>query len=168
LIKAGQADPPSGIKVVEEYTRANFQFNAARYSVFRKSTGVSPYPIVETTNELFRRMQGTVVPMYFWDSADNFLEKGKGFSMIIDKQPVCTAYSAYIFEGQLELGIETIPQFRGKGFALYTCAALIDYCLMNNYEPIWSCRFENTASCRLAQKLGFEPTVTLPYYKLPV
>jgi len=33
LIKAGQADPPSGIKVVEEYTRANLRFSATRYRV---------------------------------------------------------------------------------------------------------------------------------------
>lgn len=70
-------------------------------------------------------------------------------------------------DNQLEFGIETVDGFRGKGFAFHTASSLIDYCLENNYEPVWACRLENTGSYKLAEKLGFEPTVTLPYYKLP-
>ena len=167
LIKTGQGADPEH-KVVEENTRANFEFNSTKYLAFRESLGCNPYPIVKATVEIYEQMQGAVVPMHFWNNAAAFYEKGAGFSMVIDGQPVCTAYSAYIFEGLLELGIETLPQYRGKGYALFACAALIDFCLENNFTPVWSCRFENTASYNLAQKLGFEPTITLPYYKLPV
>jgi RimJ/RimL family protein N-acetyltransferase len=72
-----------------------------------------------------------------------------------------------VHDNYLELGIETVEAYRGKGLAQSVCSALIDYCLQNNYEPVWSCRFENTASYRLAQKLGFEPVSTRTYYKLP-
>jgi L-amino acid N-acyltransferase YncA len=51
--------------------------------------------------------------------------------------------------------------------ALYTCSALIDYCLANNFEPVWACRHENTGSFRLAEKIGFESVRTIPYYQLP-
>jgi RimJ/RimL family protein N-acetyltransferase len=85
----------------------------------------------------------------------------------MENQPVSMAYSAYITHNQLELGIETSENHRGKGLALHTCSALIDYCLKYQYEPVWSCRFENAGSYRLAQKLGFEPVLTLPYYRLP-
>lgn len=47
-----------------------------------------------------------------------------------------------------------------------TCRKLIDYCLERDLIPVWSCRFENTASCKLAQKLGFEPTLMIPFYRL--
>jgi L-amino acid N-acyltransferase YncA len=62
--------------------------------------------------------------------------------------------------------METIEEYRGKGFAMNICAALIDYCIKNNYEPIWSCRLENIGSYKLAKKLGFELTLKLPYYRL--
>jgi len=64
------------------------------------------------------------------------------------------------------LGIETIPVFRRKGFAQLTCSALIDYCIENNYEPVWACKLENISSCKLAEKLGFETCKRIPYYRL--
>lgn len=153
---------------VEENTRVNFRFNLDKYHDFRQSIRNEGYHIVRTNRKSFDRMQGTVVPKFFWDNADDFCRQGVGFTMLMGDIPVSTAYSAYITENQLELGIETLPEYRGKGFALHTCSALIDYCMENNFEPVWSCRYENTGSYRLAQELGFEPTVTLPYYRLSV
>ncbi len=153
---------------VEENTRVNFRFNLDKYHDFRQSIRNEEYHIVRTNRKSFDRMQGTVVPKYFWDNADDFCRQGVGFTMLMGDIPVSTAYSAYITENQLELGIETLPEYRGKGYALHTCSALIDYCMENNFEPVWSCRYENTGSYKLAQELGFEPTVTLPYYRLPV
>jgi len=109
-----------------------------------------------------------VVPKNFWNSAGDFIKYGAGFAMINDGKPVCMSYSAYIFNGILEIGIETEQGYRGKGLARAACAALIDYCIEKGYEPVWSCRLQNTASYELAKKLGFKPTVTLPYYRLPV
>ena len=93
-------------------------------------------------------------------------ENGIGFSLLYKNKLATTAYSAFIIEDKLEIGIETIEEYRGKGFAQYTCAALIDYCITNNYEPVWSCRLENIGSYKLAIKLGFEPTRKLPFYRL--
>lgn len=153
---------------IEVHTRANFRFKRDKYYAIKKNPGRSDLQIVRTGNDLFEKMEGMVVPKNFWDTAADFLERGIGFTALENNKPACTAYSAYIFDGQLELGIETVPEFRGKGYALSTCSALIDYCIKNNFEPVWSCRLENTASYLLAQKLGFEPTITLPYYCLPV
>jgi hypothetical protein len=33
-------------------------------------------------------------------------------------------------------------------------------------EPVWACRLENDGSYKLAQKLGFEPVLEIPYYRL--
>jgi len=66
----------------------------------------------------------------------------------------------------LEIGIETTKGYVRKGFALQSCSALIDYCLENKLEPVWGCKLENVGSFKLAQKLGFEPTFFIPFYKL--
>jgi RimJ/RimL family protein N-acetyltransferase len=111
-------------------------------------------------------MKGTVIPANFWDNADDFIQNGVGFSLFYEDQLTTTAYSAFIHDDKLELGIETLPEFRGKGFARLTCAALIDYCLENHFEPVWACKLENTGSYLLSQKLGFEPHIEMPYYRL--
>jgi len=163
---ANQGDIETGI--IEENTRVNFRFNKEIYLNLKGSLSSCEYQIVCTDRELFEKMQGSVVPQYFWDCAEDFCKNGTGFSLVIGNRPVSTAYSAYIIEDYLELGIETVSEYRGKGLALFTCSALIDYCLENDYEPVWSCRLENTGSYKLAQKLGFQPALTLPYYRLPV
>ena len=111
-------------------------------------------------------MKGSVVPMNFWNNAEEFYNNGIGFSLIYENKVASTSYSAFLHDDKLELGIETMEEFRGKGFAQFTCSALIDYCLENNFEPVWACRLENTGSYKLAQKLGFEPIKRIPYYRL--
>lgn len=150
LIKSKDNLGNSKSNKIEEDTRVNFKFNKEKYFDFRNNNNNKDYKILRTDKEMFENMQGSVVPKYFWNDAENFFNQGVGFSLIYNSSLVSTAYSAFIHDNKLELGIETIETYRGKGFALYTCSSLIDYCLDNEYEPIWSCRLENTGSYRLA------------------
>jgi RimJ/RimL family protein N-acetyltransferase len=117
---------------------------------------------------MFEEMTGTVIPSFFWNNAEDFLKNGVGYSLLYNNQLATTAYSAFIHDDMLEIGIETIPEFRGKGFAQLACSALIDYCIENNYEPVWACRLANIGSYKLALKLGFEVNIELPYYRLGI
>ena len=166
LIKS--SDNPGNCKSnkIEENTRVNFKFNKEKYLDFRSRNNNKDYTILRTDKEMFENMKGSVVPRYFWNNAEDFFINGVGYSLIYENRLVSTAYSAFIHENQLELGIETIENCRGKGFAALTCSSLIDYCIENGYVPIWSCRLENEGSYKLAQKLGFEPTIFIPYYRL--
>lgn len=152
--------------IIELNTRVNFKFNLDNYLEFKQNNINKELSIVRTNTKVFTEMSGSVVPSNFWDSAEDFSKNGIGFSLFTNNKLATTAYSAYIHDDELELGMETIPEFRGKGFAQYTCSALIDYCIENNFEPIWACRLENIGSYKLAVKLGFEPALTLPYYRL--
>jgi hypothetical protein len=153
-------------EIVELNTRINFKFNIDKYLEFKKKNIVENLKIVRTTGQMFMDMKGSVIPYYFWNSAEEFCDKGVGFSLLYNDQLASTAYAAFIFDNQLEIGIETSEAFRDRGFAQYTCSKLIDYCIDHNYEPVWACRLENTGSYKLAQKLGFEPTAEIPYYRL--
>ena len=152
---------------VELNGRVNFKFNQEIYFAFKQNKPEINYKIVRTDKEIFNEMKGSVVPMTFWKDADYFCNHGIGFSLFYDNKLASTAYSSCIHDNYLELGIETVEEYRGKGLAQYACSVLIDYCLQNDFEPVWSCRFENTASYKLAQKLGFEPISKRSYYKLP-
>lgn len=153
---------------IELSTRVNFKFDKEKYEVFKASFNFKPYEIVRTTEQIFEEMNGTVVPKHFWNNAVDFYKNAVGFSLMLDGQVASTAFAAFIIGNELELGIETVADYRGKGLALYTCSALIDYCLENDLEPVWACRLENTNSYKTAHKLGFEVSKMLPFYKLVI
>lgn len=151
---------------IELSTRVNFKFNRQKYLEFKNGFGQNSYEITRTDQHLFEEMSGTVVPKYFWNNADDFYQNAVGFSLLYNGQVASTAFSAFIIDKKLELGIESVAHFRGKQFAIRTCMALIDYCLEKGFEPVWACRLQNTNSFKLAQKIGFEPSLFLPFYKL--
>lgn len=152
--------------IVELNTRVNFKFKLVKYDDLKKGIKIPQTPAIRTGKKEFENMQGTVIPLNFWNNMNDFLDKAIGYSTYYEDELACTAYASFIMDNFLELGMETIPQFRGKGLAQYTCSKLIDYCLENDYEPIWACRLENTGSYKLAQKLGFEDALHIPYYRL--
>ncbi|MEM3373311.1 MAG: GNAT family N-acetyltransferase [Candidatus Anstonellales archaeon] len=166
LIKSSDNIEKKEQGIIELNTRVNFKSNVQKYAEFKFHNNHSGLHIVRSEKHIFQDMKGSVVPSSFWDSADDFFENGIGFSLFYENKLASTAFSAFIHDDKLEIGIETIEAFRGKGFVKYVCSSLIDYCLENGYEPIWSCRKENINSYKLAQKLGFEPIKEIPFYRL--
>jgi len=166
FIKSAENKTKKETGIIELNTRVNFKFSHDKYLNLKKTNLAPEIKIVRTDRQIFRDMKGSVVPFYFWDGEDDFLKNGVGFSLFYNGKLASTAYSSYIHEDKFELGIETVEEFRGKGFAEHTCSAIIDYCIENNYEPIWSCRLENIGSYKLAQKIGFIPSAEIPYYRL--
>ncbi|WP_291858527.1 GNAT family N-acetyltransferase [Marinilabilia sp.] len=152
--------------IVELNTRVNFRFELPKYFLTLKPEQPAGVSVVPTNEKLFHEMKGGVVPGKFWNCAEDLLHIGKGYSLLYNGRLAATAYSAFVHEATLELGIETQEEYRGMGFAVRACSALIDYCIENGYEPVWACRLENTGSYNLARKLGFEPCREIPYYRL--
>ncbi len=166
MIKAADNKQATEKGIIELNTRVNFKFNREKYPALHQRITDPAIEIVQADRNLFRKMKGSVIPASFWENEDVFFENGLAYCLLYKQQLASTAFSSCWFGNLFELGIETEPGYRGKGFAEIVCSALIEYCLQNNYEPIWACRLENTGSYKLALKLGFEVSVTLPYYRL--
>lgn len=144
----------------------NFEFDREGFESRAQQAALPGKEVVPTDARLFHEMKGSVVPAYFWKDENDFVANGAGFSVLYNGQLASTAYLAFILGNQLEIGIETVEAFRRKGLAWQSCVALINYCLANNFEPVWACRMEKTGSYKLAQKLGFVPSRYIPYYRL--
>lgn len=147
--------------------RINFKFDKKKFNpnpVFLDSN----YHLVKIDNTLFNRIKGVVVPRYFWNSAAEFMEHGVGYSLIKGDEIISTAFSSFFLNNQLEIGVETTHNYQKKGLAVYPVIQLLNYCLENNYEPVWGCSKINQASFKLAQKVGFSPESYHPYYTLSV
>lgn len=54
-----------------------------------------------------------------------------------------------------EIGINTRPGYRGRGYAADACAACIKQMLQRDICPLWSTSADNGASLKLAGKVGF-------------
>jgi RimJ/RimL family protein N-acetyltransferase len=163
MVEPSQINPEN--QQIIKWSRVNFRFNSARHSP-KQQPIPEDFQLVRTQAEMFDQISGSVVPSCFWRNRQEFVQNAIGFSLIYGAKPVSTAFASFIHDRQLEIGIETASEFRGEGLAQITCSALISYCQENGFEPIWSCRLENTGSLMLAQKLGFEPVLTIPYYQL--
>ena len=166
ILKSNENDDGLKNSKIEVNTRVNFKFNETKYCIFKNMQLFSDIKVYQTNQHMFDSMQGSVIPSRFWNNSNDFRQRAIAFSVLVGDVVVSTAFSAFIEGKQLEIGIETSPLFRGRGYAITTCLALIDYCLENDLEPIWACRLENSASYLLAQKLGFEPIIYWPFYRL--
>ena len=145
--------------------RVNFNFNAMTPS---SKLHLPPgFVLRRIDSSIYDRITGAVVPRSFWDSAEDFLKSGIGFSLLAVDQVVSTTFSSFIVGNRLELGVETHPLYRNRGLAVYAATELIDYCLSNGYEPVWACSKDNVGSFKLALRLGFSPSTYHPYYVIP-
>ena len=166
LIKAPENSGKEASGIIELNGRMNFSFNVQKYAQFEKRTIPEHDLIVKTDAVLFEQMTGSVIPQKFWDNAKDFETNGSGYTLLHNGEIAATAFSAFVHENRLEIGIETVEKYRGNGYAELVCCKLIDECLESGFLPVWSCRSENTASVRLAGKLGFETTLSFPFYRL--
>lgn len=155
----------NGKKIIIKHRRINFKFNPEKYMNFRRGLEIDKYRFRDVDESLFNETGGSVVPRRFWNNARDFIANGVGFSLIVDDRPVSVAFSSFVHDDLLELGMETAKEYRRKGYAAITCARLIDHCRENGIEPVWACSRGNISSYELAVKLGFEPAASLPYYE---
>lgn len=159
-------DPLVATGSVAGWRRTNFWFNQTRFLTrFPEPRGSST--TTPCTASAVRTFPGSVIPGFFWNSIAEFAESGFGyFSTHDDGEIAAIAFSSYLDETHLEIGVETLPEFRGRGHAQAACARLIHHCIEHTLIPVWSCRTGNEGSYRLAEKVGFVPVLEFPYYEL--
>lgn len=173
---------PEEYNKVLEYQRINFSFQKNKYISMKQGLNnkninnkdinniylnKKKFKIIQTSEIFFNELNESVVPKFFWNNYNNFIENGIGYTLLSDSGvPVSTAFASFTDETKLEIGIETNKEYLGSGFATLVCSRLIDYCMEKGYEPVWSCNSANPGSRNLAHKLGFEESKRIPYYRL--
>ncbi|MGE5094410.1 MAG: GNAT family N-acetyltransferase [Betaproteobacteria bacterium] len=162
--QAAAPDAAPGGARVQRYTRTNFRFDALPRAPLEAPRGTVLRRIVAAE---FALDGISVSPHRFWRDARQFEAHGGGWCVERDGRLAAMAFASFRFDDQLEIGVETRPEFRRRGYAWAAAARLIDECLGMGLEPVWSCRKENRGSYELACSLGFEPAIDIPYYRLP-
>jgi len=140
-------------------SRKRFRFCFNREKFHKQNLAVPDgYRIAEIDKNLIEKLQGRIIPSFSWNTSESFLNAGKGFCLI-DKENndiASTAFSSCIGNGKMDIGIETKPEYRGRGLGTIVAAQMVQYALDNGYEPGWGCDTKNLGSASIARKLGFE------------
>ena len=85
----------------------------------------------------------------------HLLHKTAAAGAIVNNQLVAIAQNSALTEGFGDIGVFTLPAWRGRGLAAAAAALVADWLLGNGRIPVWSCGAHNQASLRVAEKLGF-------------
>jgi GNAT superfamily N-acetyltransferase len=91
--------------------------------------------------------------VYNFPSLEEFLARGVGFGVEHEGRFVSGCSSFAISPRSLEFEIQTRPDFRRRGLACATAAAMIEHCIDSGLTPEWDAH--NEMSSALAEKLGF-------------
>lgn len=95
---------------------------------------------------------------WIYEYFDEMVENGGTFVKYADGRIVSCADAPgmpYMMDEVQEIGIATLPEYRRRGHGLDACVAAARTHIANGKCPIWSAAWDNHASHRLAEKVGF-------------
>lgn len=104
----------------------------------------------------------------FWGSVDTFLTTGLGYVLADGKEIASLCCSGLVAGNIHVVDIETEVSHRRKGYAEIVARAFVAECVEKHLQPHWDCMAENTASARLAEKLGFTRSRVYTLYSFPL
>jgi len=99
-----------------------------------------------------------------FESFVDFEERGIGFYIEKDGKVIGAAYSSLVCSTGIEVSLFVEEEYRLQGVATVLSANLIRWCLEHNMDAHWDAA--NLESCKLAEKLGYIPTVPYSAYYL--
>ena len=83
------------------------------------------------------------------------LTDGIAAGAVVDGNIVAIAHTYAEINLHADIGVSTVEQWREKGFATAAASLVAQEIQDRGKVPVWSCGEDNTASLRVAQKLGF-------------
>lgn len=138
--------------IIEE-KRYLFQYSGAKG--YMKSSLPEEYELKSIDNRLLPQISGKIVPSLFWNDTNEFLAKGKGYCITHNNDIVSWAFSAAVSTKEMDIGIETKLEYKQQGLGMIVANKMIQYTLEQAKQPVWACHYKNTASEKMAEKLGF-------------
>lgn len=106
-------------------------------------------PLTEPDQALVERFEPGSVTYYFHPDRSPLI------GVIVDGRLLCIAHSSRRTTEACELGIETLPEARRKGYALTATVLWAAAVAEEQFVPIYSASADNIASLRLAAAAGY-------------
>ncbi len=132
-----------------------YLFEYAKDNEFTEVTIPTGYTLKEIDKKLLTKISGNISPSLFWKDLNTFLTRGKGYCITYNDDIASWAFSAAVSSKEIDIGIETNPKYKQQGLELIAAKKMIEYTIQQKKKPVWACHYKNTASEKMAEKLGF-------------
>jgi len=99
-----------------------------------------------------------------WTGSEGFEPMAAG--AVVDGRLVGLAHVSAITERHANIGVSTLEPWRGRGFATAAVSIVARVVRETGRTPVWSAGEGNTASSRVAAKVGFEEVSRRTYVSL--
>jgi len=119
------------------------------------STNKNSCKIEKIDREILPCIQGRIIPSFSWDSGETFLQKGMGFVIRENDAIAAVAFSAAVSSEEIDIGVETMEPFRGKGYAKALTERMCEETLDQGKQPVWAHAKQNLISGKTARRCGF-------------
>ncbi len=97
-----------------------------------------------------------------WRSLDDFVSRGFGYCLFGYNTITTWCLAEYPAGNEISVGVETVSPYRRQGHATAASAATLRECVRRGITPYWNLWTSNTASKRLAEKVGLRQKVDYP------
>ena len=105
--------------------------------------------------ENISEIRGRIIPSFSWESPERFLKEGFGYAAL-DRGKVCAAaFSAAVSSDEIDIGVETLEEYRGKGLASALVNRMCEHIAGIGKKPVWAHSISNEVSVNTALKCGF-------------
>jgi hypothetical protein len=104
---------------------------------------------------LSKQIVGRNMLIRMYGSMQQALKWGYGLCLMREDELLCETFAGPEANGEIEIGVETLPHHLQKGYATITCAHLIHEMEQQGYRTYWNCDKNNLPSAALARKLGY-------------
>lgn len=90
-----------------------------------------------------------------YPAAGDLLAQGVGAGAVVDGRLVSIAHSYAVTTRHVDIGVATLPQWRGRGLALAGAALVVRWARESGRVAVWSAGEANAGSLAIARRLGF-------------
>ena len=99
-----------------------------------------------------------------WGGPSGLANSRRSWGAFDHERLVSVACSYYVGNCYEDVGIVTEPDLRGRGLSAACAAKICQDIIGRGHRPSWLVASTNTASLRVAHKLGFSPTGNVRWY----
>lgn len=168
-VNVARALAPALGAIIEERLATPVRYLDDVYHVLHTPVAAFPQPSVRLLTSVdlpLLRAAPPAIQAGGFGSAQALLAEGIVAGAVIDGRLVATAHTAARSVRHADLGVATLPDWRGRGLATSAAALVARAVQAAGQAPVWSAGAGNAASLRVARKLGFKEVSRRAYVVL--
>ena len=122
---------------------------------FIGETDINDFRIERIDEMNLSKIEGRIIPSFSWASPEQFLKEGFGYIALDQGQVCAVSFSAAVSSDEIDIGVETHEDYRGKGLAAVLSDTMCEHILEIGKKPVWAHSSSNLGSMKTALKCGF-------------